>query len=78
MATLLRQYILSFTIFHEPNSLGPENPHVPEWPEYTKKNPKALYLANTGVEVVDDPESSAQCHFFRMGRGNNAGLWPQW
>ncbi|RMJ16970.1 hypothetical protein CDV36_003313 [Fusarium kuroshium] len=78
VATLLRQYMLSFTMFHDPNSLGSENSKVPEWPRYTKKNSKALYLANTGVEVVDDPESSVQCHFFRMGRGNNAGLWPQW
>ncbi|RSL95420.1 hypothetical protein CEP52_012097 [Fusarium oligoseptatum] len=78
VATLLRQYMLSFTMFHDPNSLGSENSKVSEWPRYTEKNSKALYLANTGVEVVDDPESSVQCHFFRMGRGNNAGLWPQW
>ncbi|KAI8649965.1 Carboxylic ester hydrolase [Fusarium sp. Ph1] len=78
VATLLRQYILSFTMFHEPNGLGPDSHYVPEWPKYTTQKPKALYLANTGVEVVDDFESSVQCHFFRMGRGNNAGLWPDW
>ncbi|KAJ3523491.1 hypothetical protein NM208_g12428 [Fusarium decemcellulare] len=67
LATLLRNYLISFTLFHDPNTLKPDYGVFPSWPEYTTHDPKVMYLADSGVEVVADPEGSGKCDIFADG-----------
>ncbi|KAH7015865.1 Alpha/Beta hydrolase protein [Ilyonectria destructans] len=78
LATLLRNYFISFTIHQDPNALTVNDISAPSWPKYDSETPEIMYLSDSGVRVRDDPDVSQRCQFLRMGRGNNLGIWPQW
>ncbi|KAM5349663.1 hypothetical protein ACJ41O_006168 [Fusarium nematophilum] len=67
LATLIRNYFISFTLFHDPNTLKVDDISVPSWPKYERESPSVIFLADSGVKVISDPEVSDRCPVFRSG-----------
>ncbi|KAF7523486.1 hypothetical protein G7054_g11748 [Neopestalotiopsis clavispora] len=78
IATLMRDYFISFTLNQTTDSYGTSQAAFPFWPLYKSNEPQVLLINPTDVSAVHDPEDSERCQFLQMGRGNNKGIWPQW
>lgn len=78
VAEYMQYYVISFTLHHDPNKFSVGKDSTPYWPRYELDHPEILYIGGSDVYTEGDPEISASCKFFQMGRGNNAGYWPQW
>ena len=78
IAAYLRDYLISFTVYQDPNKLSHGTGQAPHWPPYDKAEQLILSIDDTGFSTHRDPEESERCQFLSMGRGNNKGIWPQW
>ena len=78
IAAFLRGYLISFTLYQDPNNLAHGIEKAPHWPQYNEAEQLILSIDNNGFHTCRDPEESERCQFLSMGRGNNKGVWPQW
>ncbi|KAL5318370.1 hypothetical protein ACEPPN_013430 [Leptodophora sp. 'Broadleaf-Isolate-01'] len=76
LAMIMRNYFVSFTRFLDPNALSnnTSQPVTPFWPEYILPRSNVLSVGFDDINVVSDPDDSAQCNFLETSFASIAGV----
>lgn len=74
----MRSYFISFAITQDPNKSPSGSAQIPPWQQYRSDEPNIMWVGESEMQTISDPDLSAQCEFFQLGRELNPKEWPQW
>lgn len=75
LAAYMRAWFVSFVVHLGPNGYSAYGPAAaPAWPRYGRDSKDTLIVPKQDIAITGDPDDSAQCKFFQMGRGNDQGI----